>query len=118
MLLFCMSEQNTQMFDHDHDRNDYMQRIVLLAKAASDKVIPYTPLKPPVNRGLVRSALQKNIRRGRYNDAVRMAAHMKGPTPKENAYLWFSLQVCGIEDVGYGDLETLGLTLYASLLGT
>jgi hypothetical protein len=33
--------------------------------------------------GLVRSALQKYIRRGRYEDAMRMAAHMKGPTSKE-----------------------------------
>jgi hypothetical protein len=54
-----------------------------LVQEAPDKVVPYTPLTHPENRGLVRSALQKYIRRGRYEDALRMAAFMKGPTSKE-----------------------------------
>ncbi len=92
-----------------------MDRMAKLVQEAPDKVVPYAPLTNPGNRGLVRSALQKYIRRGRYEEAVRMASHMKGPDSKALQYLWFSLQVCSIEDVGYGDPEAVGLALYGNL---
>ncbi len=93
-----------------------MDRMAKLVQEAPDKVVPYTPLTYPENKSLVRSALQKYIRRGRYADALRMAAYMKGPSSKELSYLWFSLQVCSIEDVGFGDSEAMGLALYGGLV--
>jgi hypothetical protein len=92
-----------------------MDRMAKLVQEAPDKIVPYTPLTNLGNCGLVRSALQKNIRRGRYDQALRMAAYMKGPTSKELQYLWFSLQVCSIEDVGFGEPEAVGLALYGGL---
>jgi hypothetical protein len=92
-----------------------MDRMAMLVQEAPDKIVAYTPMVHAENRGLVRSALQKYIRRGRYEQALRMAAYMKGPTSKELNYLWFSLQVCSIEDVSFGDPEAVGLALYGSL---
>jgi hypothetical protein len=60
----------------------------MLVQEAPDKIVAYTPMVHAENRGLVRSALQKYIRRGRYEQALRMAAYMKGPTSKE-------LNICG-----------------------
>jgi hypothetical protein len=92
-----------------------MDRMAKLVQEAPDKIVPYTPLTNLGNCGLVRSALQKYIRRGRYEEALRMVAYMKGPTSKELQYLWFSLQVCSIEDVGFGEPEAVGLALYGGL---
>jgi hypothetical protein len=89
------------------DQMNHMQRLAKLAESAPDKEIPYVALTHPENRGLVRSALQKYIRRGRYEDALRMAAHMKGPTSKELQYLHYSPAI-SVEDIGHGDPEGIG----------
>jgi hypothetical protein len=43
---------------------------------------------------------------------------MKGPDAKALSYLWYSIQVCSVEDVGYGCPEAVGLALYGGLSAT
>lgn len=99
------------------DNQNYMPLLAQLAADAPDKQVNYTPLTNPGNKGLVRSALQKYIRRGRYEDAIRMASYMKGPDTKAVQYLWFSLQTVSIEDVSIGSPIGVAAALLGGLVG-
>jgi len=51
------------------------------------------------------AALQKEIRRGRRENAVLLAYEMATTSPELEAYLWKRLQVISVEDIGWGDLQ-------------
>lgn len=51
------------------------------------------------------SALQKEIRRGRSENAALLAYEMATTSPELEAYLWKRLQVISVEDIGWGDLQ-------------
>ena len=51
------------------------------------------------------SALQKSIRRGDVETAVRFAYEMYCTSPQMEEVLWDRLQVISVEDVGFGALE-------------
>jgi replication-associated recombination protein RarA len=51
------------------------------------------------------SALQKEIRRGRAENAALIAYEMATTSPVLEAYLWKRLQVISVEDVGWGELQ-------------
>jgi replication-associated recombination protein RarA len=51
------------------------------------------------------SALQKEIRRGRTENAVLLAYEMATTSSELEAYLWKRLLVISVEDVGWGDLQ-------------
>jgi replication-associated recombination protein RarA len=50
------------------------------------------------------SALQKDIRRGRAENAVKLAYDMVRTSPELEDKLWQRLKVISVEDVGWGDL--------------
>jgi ATPase related to the helicase subunit of the Holliday junction resolvase len=49
------------------------------------------------------SALQKEIRRGRAENAALLAYEMITTSPALEEYLWYRLKVISVEDVGFGD---------------
>jgi replication-associated recombination protein RarA len=65
---------------------------------------PYTRLRSP--RGIpvdqLVSVLQKEIRRGRVDNAVLAAYEMHTTSPEVAAHLWRRLRVIAVEDVGMG----------------
>lgn len=50
------------------------------------------------------SALQKEIRRGRTENAALVAYEMATTSPELEAYLWKRLLVISVEDVGFGEI--------------
>lgn len=71
-------------------------------------------LKNPNNKWLVRSAFQKYMRRGRADDAIRMAEYLFSLDEK---YAWYTLQTILIEDIGLGDLDLMSYGTMANLKG-
>src|SRR4051794_14271673 len=67
-------------------------------------------LKNPDNRWIVRSGLQKAVRRGRIEEARMCAAYLLADDP---SYLFRSLAIVIIEDVGFGDLDLIVWSLAA-----
>lgn len=51
------------------------------------------------------SSLQKEIRRGELENAVKLAYEMIGTSPELEAKLWERLKVISVEDIGWGDLN-------------
>lgn len=51
------------------------------------------------------SALQKEIRRGKVENAVLLAYEMVTTSPELENYLWYRLLTISVEDVGWGDLN-------------
>jgi replication-associated recombination protein RarA len=55
------------------------------------------------------SSLQKEIRRGEVENAVKVAYEMILTSPELEAKLWQRLKVITVEDIGWGDLNAPGL---------
>lgn len=71
---------------------------------AHDTALPHLVLKDPNNKWLVRSALQKAMRRGRVEEAIKCAAYL---ATLDATYLWKSLATVVIEDIGFGNPDLM-----------
>ncbi len=65
------------------------------------------------------SALQKEIRRGRTENAALLAYEMVITSPALEDYLWQRLRVISVEDIGFGDPQApVVINALAQMLGT
>lgn len=82
--------------------NEIVDELATLASTAPD-FYP-RPLKDPSNKGLVRSAFQKAMRRGETDRALRMGEFL---VDADDTAAWRSLATVLVEDIGFGDLDLL-----------
>lgn len=92
---------------------DYLPLIEEL-QALADKAPDFhvRPLKNASNKWLVRSALQKYVRRGEVEKALNVAGYLFGQEPE---YAWHSLQIIIVEDIGLGDPDLLAFGTVGTL---
>ncbi len=85
-----------------------------LAEGLADAVRQHEPKHPiqplPIDRYVAMSALQKAVRRGRTDLALRSAATLLETSPRA---LWRRLGVIAFEDVGVADIDVVGWTVIA-----
>lgn len=70
------------------------------------------PLKDPSNKGLVRSAFQKAMRRGQTDRALSMGELL---VDADAGNAWKSMAVVVVEDIGIGDLDLLAYSTITTL---
>jgi hypothetical protein len=98
-----------------HTRRVWVDEIIQELQAVSvegSHTFEVLQLTNPDNKWLVRSAFQKAIRRGETERAIRMGGYLYGVDP---TYAWQSLAVIAIEDVGFGDLDTVAYSTLTTL---
>ncbi len=76
--------------------------------AARAKIPSFDPL--PADPWLAMAALQKSVRRGRQDIALRAAARLLIDAPDR---AWRRLGAIAFEDIGLADTETVGIELVA-----
>jgi hypothetical protein len=86
----------------------------LKALAATCAAFEPKKLTNPNNKWFVRSGLQKSIRRGETEPALRCGEYLYA---EETAYAWKALSTIIVEDVGFGDLDLLAWSTVTTLLG-
>ena len=69
-------------------------------------------LKDPNRKWLVRSGLQKAIRRGRTEEALKCGEYLMGEDP---SYAWGGLATVIVEDIGFADLDLLSYSMVTGL---
>lgn len=89
---------------------DIADELRTLAKTSPD--FEPRPLSDPDNRWIVRSAIQKAIRRGEAERALRMGEYLYDA---DQVQFWSSLATIIVEDVGIGDLDLLTYSTLTTL---